>query len=76
MLGIMQEQHAQLIENLGGGTAIAAALFGGDPKRRQAVYKWKYNGIPWRWRLPVERLARERGVDLPPEFLEPSGSEG
>ena len=69
------QTHADLIDELGGGTAVAVALWGDgcDGKRREAVYKWKRNGIPWRWRSTVERLARERGVTLPAGFLLPAG---
>ena len=69
----MQEPpHASLINELGGGTAIAIALWGSvgpDGKHREAVYKWKQNGIPWRWRPAVERLAKAKSLLLPPGFL-------
>ncbi len=67
--------HADLINQLGGGTVVAAAIFGeieARGKRREAVYKWKRNGIPWRWRGAVERVARQRGVPIPAGFLNPT----
>jgi hypothetical protein len=69
------ENHAALIDDLGGGTLLAEAVFGSvgpGGKHREAVYKWKRNGIPWRWRLRVQELAQERGIPLPPGFLSPS----
>jgi hypothetical protein len=66
----MLHAHAPLIDTLGGGTAIAEALWGeATERRREAVYKWKRNGIPWRWRLEIYRLAGLRGVPVPSEFL-------
>lgn len=68
------KDHAQLIDDLGGGTAVAVAIWGeigANGKRRETVYKWKQNGIPWRWRPAIEKLARERGLQLPPDFLLP-----
>lgn len=70
------QTHADLIDKLGGGTAVAVAIWGDacDSKRRDAVYKWKQNGVPWRWRPAIERLARERGLALPSGFLLPAGN--
>lgn len=68
------QEHATLIDQLGGGTVIAEALFGGIGERgrhRDTIYKWKRNGIPWRWRSAIVEIARERGVDLPDNFLRP-----
>ena len=64
--------HVDLIDDLGGGTKLAAALTGlvGEPVDREAVYKWKENGIPWRWRQPVAVLAERAGVRLPEKFIE------
>ncbi len=67
--------HADLIDQLGGGTVVAAAIFGeieARGRRREAVYKWKRNGIPWRFRGAIERIARQRGVALPDQFLNPA----
>ena len=63
-------RHGNLIEKLGGGTVLAVALWGeAGEKRREAIYKWKQNGIPWRWRPEIYRLAALRGVTVPTEFL-------
>lgn len=64
-------EHAQLIDDLGGGTAVAKALgeLVGQPIDREAVYKWKENGIPWRWRNGLAALARGRGIAIPSDFL-------
>lgn len=67
-----EHEHASLIKELGGGTAVATAIWGGigpKGKHRETVYKWQVNGIPWRWRPSVETLARERGVRVPPNFF-------
>ena len=71
------QAHADLIDQLGGGTLLAVTLFGGigeKGKHREAVYKWKQNGIPWRWRPTIERLARDRGLTLPAGFMLPAGN--
>lgn len=70
-------EHADLINRLGDGTVVATELWGAeasrDKRRRENVYKWKTNGIPWRWRYAVKRLADERGVQVPKDFLEDTG---
>ena len=67
--------HADFIDQLGGGTVIAAELWPGAPveqqdRLRERVYKWKKNGVPWRWRSAVARLAKRRGVPLPEDFFD------
>jgi len=58
--------HAQFIEALGGGTAIADKL----SIDREAVYAWKArNVIPWRWRAPLLQFAKEKKVAPPKAFL-------
>lgn len=71
----MQHKHATLVDQLGGGTAIAKALWGelGETNyRREGVYKWKLNGVPWKYRQFVADLARKKRIVLPPNFLVPS----
>lgn len=68
-------EHATLVDQLGGGTVVAKAVWGeeGDTdKRREAVYKWKQNGIPWRWRGIIARLAEANNIALPSDFLMPA----
>lgn len=36
---------------------------------REAVYKWAVNGIPWKWRPFVAKMATEKNVVLPPDFM-------
>ena len=61
-----------LIDALGGGTDVAEAVnavLPTDMKRldRESVYKMKeQNHIPHRWRLYMARIAKARGVPLPP----------
>lgn len=69
----MHDDHAVLIDSLGGGSALAEALWGprtGKKDRRaELVYAWKKNGVAWKWRPAVARIANERGVALPADFL-------
>jgi hypothetical protein len=58
----------QLIDDLGGAAAIAAACRVSLP----AVYNWQArNEVPSRHRLTLWRLAKERGLDW-----RPPGAEG
>lgn len=62
--------HRTFITELGNGTAVAAWVSKHAGKRvdREAVYKWASNGIPWRWRPLLARMAREKGVKAPPDI--------
>jgi hypothetical protein len=65
-------EHADIIENLGGGAALAMALWGdaaGTGRPAWRVYKWKTNGIPWKWRAAVAEIAGKSGARLPANFL-------
>lgn len=64
--------HADLIDALGGGTKLATALSRatGETFDREQVYKWKRNGVPWRWRAHVRRLAEAMGESVPADFLD------
>lgn len=65
--------HSELIDQLGGGTAVAKALKdvpGGGEVDREAVYKWaKLNHIPWKWRPALMAVARAQGKALPEDFI-------
>ncbi|NLG06052.1 MAG: hypothetical protein GX567_19825 [Clostridia bacterium] len=63
--------HRELIEALGGGTAVASELsrMSGEAVDREAVYKWAVNGIAWKWRPYLKALADRKGVGTPPNFL-------
>lgn len=65
-------EHAKLIEALGDGTAVAEWLSGRthQPVDREAVYKWKKNGVAWRYRNLVAAMADELKVLLPDGFLQ------
>lgn len=69
-------QISELIEKLGGGSEVAAALnaiLPPDEKRveRDAVYKWKEaNSIPAGRRLFVARLAIKAKLPLPAQLAE------
>lgn len=36
---------------------------------RDALYKWRHIGVPWRWRPYVARLAVAKSVPIPEDFL-------
>lgn len=50
------------IKRLGGGTKLAGAILAttGVAVDRNAIYEWKKNGIPRRWRPVVAKLLKER----------------
>jgi hypothetical protein len=56
---------ADTIRQLGNTCALAADL----GVSRSRVSNWKKRGIPWRERIKVARLAKERGLALPADFL-------
>lgn len=63
--------HRAFIDALGKGTAVAAWVSkrSGETVDREAVYKWAVNGIPWRWRPFLARMAKEKGVKAPKDLL-------
>ncbi|WP_375731234.1 MULTISPECIES: carph-isopro domain-containing protein [unclassified Azospirillum] len=55
--------HDHVISAFGGGTNMAAALEAeGSPVDREAVYKWRRNGIPPRYWGIVARAASRLGL--------------
>lgn len=73
-------QVRDLIDQLGGGTAVADELnklLPSTEKRvdREAVYKWKEaNEIPHSRRLYMARLAKAKMKALPPQLAEYAGA--
>lgn len=65
--------HAELIDALGGYIDLATALTEQTGRKfdARAVHKWKSNGVPYRWRPLVAKLARSRRVALPEGFSDP-----
>lgn len=63
--------HGDFLKKLGGATVIAEWLseHADSTVDREAIYKWAGNGVPWKWRLSVARMAKERGVKTPDGFL-------
>lgn len=61
---------AQVIEDLGGATSLAAAIrrVTGRVVERGAIYEWKKNGIPWFWRDAVAAVAADQRAPLPRGF--------
>jgi hypothetical protein len=54
----------QLIDDLGGNTALAKAL----NLTPNAVSNWRTRGIPWKLRPVIARMANEKAVPLPANF--------
>ena len=59
----------ELIEALGGPTAVANAL---GIKNSAVVGNWKKRGVSWKWRAAIAELARQKAVPVPPNFLRPT----
>lgn len=73
----MNEQHADLIESLGGPSRLIAKLraeTGMAPSCTQIVSQWATKGVYWHWRYSVAQIAKREGVPLPPGFLGPKGA--
>lgn len=56
-----------LIDKLGGVKAVADDL--GLPVNVVANWKHETRSIPWKRRPALAKIAEEKGVDLPPDFL-------
>lgn len=73
-------QVRDLIDQLGGGTAVAEELNKllpptEKPVDREAVYKWKEaNEIPHYRRLYMARLAKQKAKALPPQLADYAGN--
>lgn len=67
------ETHAAFIDALGGGTKVADLLTAqtGTEVDRERVYKWKTIGVPPKWQPNMAALARDKNVQIPPDFFEP-----
>lgn len=63
--------HKQFLKKLGKGDDIArwVSVETGEPIKRDAVYKWGSNGVPFRWRPILLKMAREKGVSTPSDFI-------
>jgi hypothetical protein len=57
--------HSEIIDALGGPSAVGAAV----KSKPNSVSMWRERGIPWKRRLAVARLAKEKSVPLPADFL-------
>jgi len=56
-----------LIDSLGGSGVVAGEL----SLKTNRVSMWRDRGVPWRWRPRIAELAREKGVQIPADFLAP-----
>lgn len=63
--------HGEFIRALGGGTAVAQWLAreANANVGREAVYKWSGNSVPWKWRPYLTKLASEKGIAIPADFM-------
>lgn len=59
--------HSEIIVGLGDTVAVAGEL----GRKIPTVSNWKKYGIPWRWRMSIARMAKDRKMDLPADFLVP-----
>jgi len=59
-------EHREFIDSLG-GTLILARLVG---VRAKAAWNWHERGIPWRFRPAIADFAKDRGVEVPTDFLD------
>lgn len=55
-----------IIDALGGPTKVATELGLKQPR----VANWKARGVPWRWRQRLAHMAAQRGIAVPPNFLD------
>ncbi len=63
--------HKEIIKALGEYPAVADwfSRETGEPFKPDTVYRWQQNGVPWRWRNTFAKLAKQKGVPLPKDFL-------
>lgn len=68
--GAMSHPHSGIIEALGGHEVVAEKLAAvtADTPNSEAVRKWRRNGVPWRWRGVVAKIARKHRVAVPRGF--------
>lgn len=59
--------HSEIIDALGGTKALATSL----DRDESTVSNWRERGIPWRLRPTIARLAKDKKVMLPPDFMVP-----
>lgn len=64
--------HRDLIRALGGPTVLAPALSRAChvDMTRSALYAWSKNGIPWRWRFVIARMADREGLSVPEDLAD------
>lgn len=60
--------HANFIDALGGPPVVAKLL---GLKGSNVVGNWRERGVALRYRHRMAKIAKEKGVKLPPDFLEP-----
>ena len=60
---------SDLIDAFGGTQRLADEI----RLNRSTVANWRKRGIPWRYRPTIAALATQRRIDLPRDFLHPTG---
>lgn len=63
--------HKDVIDGLGGHAKVADLVSRATGKefKQDTVYRWQINGVPWRLRSLVAKMAKQRGVSLPKDFM-------
>ena len=61
----MENEHAALIEALGGASALGKRL----GVKANVAGNWPKQGIPWKYRHAVAEFAARDGIALPDGFL-------
>lgn len=64
-------QHDTFLNQLGKPLELAEKISAESGRKigRETVYKWRKNGVPWRWQPFVAKLAIQKGVKLPEDFV-------
>lgn len=68
------EEHATLVDRLGGPKAVAEAVAAktGKSITPQAVSNWRTkHGVAWPYRALIAEMAKKKRVKLPKNFLTP-----
>lgn len=67
--------HYDLVSGLGTAFDVAEWMTrqSSHEVKPDTVYKWRQKGVPWRWRPLVAKLAKQRRMDIPKDFLSGMG---
>ena len=64
-------QHSDFINKLGKPQEVAERISAESGKTigRESVYKWRKHGVPWGWQPFMAKLAIQKGVSIPDDFV-------